>query len=634
MKKKIVSIIAAIIFALVLPLGAFADVITPYSELSDHDEFINGATFVLEQTPDWREWLTAELERANGQYLINTITVYGLENFDDEYKTHLFSELQRLNMRICVRIESYSQQFAFTAKDAVDVIGRYSALIDFICKEENRGALQYFALNMPVDDPNVQNNLGGINTDAFVNNQVEYAGEIVSRMRAYCAEKGFNDAKMFLSVFFGWDNTFVVPSYASAGADGYFINNYTYPIQGPMPDENAPTDDIINAARLRGAMEKFAALYPDLPPVVMESGFHTLEYNNGVMPGQTAGLVLNRAVKAIAVKAWVEFYKTNYPNVCGLLYFGYNLINQEGNPPMEMDWTLVYPTMKVNEAENGMLVSNAAVSDDEAASAQQAVRIAMGDGISFSQVPATQHMVISYSASQAVTVDISSDGKVKKTVELPATNGYETYGIPLVIVENYDMQLVSVNGEFMLDTVDFYEKLEAEYAQLTGSAAVQEAEGTSGGKVATGISGEANAISFAGTRGGEGLVITYQSPADTTLALVLDGETFKLPLAATNNFAEVTASLAIPLGADFEVYEDGGNQLALDTIFLTGAPAPAQSGAAPQDVSGGGDVSVAVQDNGQNAEGGIPVFVWVIAGAAIVIVVVMIVVLAKAKRRK
>jgi len=112
-----------------------AKVITPYDTMADPDEFINGATFVLEDTPNYKEWLAAELKRAHDIYHINTITVYGLEGFDEAYRTCLFENLKKLNMKICVRIESYNAEvFAFTPEDADDVISRYRELVEFTCR--------------------------------------------------------------------------------------------------------------------------------------------------------------------------------------------------------------------------------------------------------------------------------------------------------------------------------------------------------------------------------------------------------------------------------------------------------------------------------------------------------------------
>ena len=170
-----------------------------------------------------------------------------------------------------------------------------------------------------------------------------YAEAFVKRMREETAKRGFSNAQMYLSIFYGWDNSFKIPSYASAGADGYFMNNYTYPKNdNAIPDETASDADLINRARLSISVSKFLKDYPD-KPLVVEFGFHTLEYNGGKKPNQTAGLVANRAAKARAIKATLDYYQQAVPNFRGALYFGYNLYKEEGNPPAVMDWTLTYP---------------------------------------------------------------------------------------------------------------------------------------------------------------------------------------------------------------------------------------------------------------------------------------------------
>lgn len=357
--KAMAVVMAVFMFFAAIPIVAKAEVITPYD---GQDGFINGATFVLKNrrtdAGEWKAWLTAELERAYNVYNINTITVYGLDSFTGNRYVglldHLFSELRRLGMGIVVRIEGYDgATFAFnTTNDVSDVISRHADLIDYVCAN-GQDLLRYFAINMPVDDPSVQANLGGLSSQTFYDAQAPYAAAIVQGMRDYCTSKGFSGAPMFLSVFFGWDNTYNIPSYEASGADGYFINNYSYPYltTGQVPDETFLPEAIIDATKLAVAVDKFIALYQSAPPVVFESGFHTVDFNGGTVPDQTAGLVQNRATKALAVKATVNFYRS-YANLnaAGYMYFGYNLVNVEGADNANIDWTLVYPQVTAGEA--------------------------------------------------------------------------------------------------------------------------------------------------------------------------------------------------------------------------------------------------------------------------------------------
>ena len=342
--KKFV-LLTVVVMMLFCSLGpVYAANQTPYTEQRAQSDYLCGATFTLEQPEQYEQWLARELTQARNEYRLNTITVYGLENFDDAYKAALFTQLKALDMQICVRIEGYDSDFAFTQKDAQKVMARYEGLVAFTSRPEYRDTVRYYAINMPVDDPAVQANLGGVNSELCKANQVTYAQQIVRLMRQCTVKNDNADAKLYLSVFYGWDGTYDVPSYASAGADGYFINNYTYPAGDRLADAGDSPDDILNTPRLRGIMKLFLEDYPHKPPLVVESGFHTLEYNNGQWPAQTAGLVLDRETKAVAMKELVAFYEREYPFVEGLLYFGYNLFKEEGNPPAVMDWAMKYPT--------------------------------------------------------------------------------------------------------------------------------------------------------------------------------------------------------------------------------------------------------------------------------------------------
>lgn len=551
-----------------------AGTLTPYEEWGSSEEFVNGATFVLEQRNDYEEWLTRELQRAKEIYHINTITVYGLEQYDDAYKTCLFETLKSLDMKICVRIESYDgETFAFTGEDAADVIRRHKELVEFTCLPENRDVVFYYGINMPVDDGKVQDNLGGVNSQKCRDNQVSYAQEIVKQMRELTKAGGFEDAKLFLSVFFGWDASYEIPSYDSAGADGYFINNYTYPIEGKLPDADAEGADIINAERLKATMDKFQTVYPQGPPLVIETGFHTLEYNNDVMPAQTAGLVKDRAAKEAALKAMYSFYRENYPNVAGILYFGYNLFNKEGNPPAEMDWALLYPTDGENEAEDAVLEGNASVSQDQEASGGQAVELGEEGALLFQGCPPTQQLVLTYRADSETTLTFLSGDKTKGEVTLKPSKQYQSVGVPISLVEGYDLKMVCKVGETCLDKVNFFPQMEAEYADCGQELKVKEYQGASNGLVAHELAGRERALTFSGTRGGDTLLITYAAAKDTSLVLERGAERYSLELPASTELTELAAAISIAQGEEIRLYEEGNGQLVLDAVTLSGAPA-------------------------------------------------------------
>lgn len=299
-----------------------------------------GATLALDGTSCPREQLARLLEQMR-QAGFNTVNFYGLEHIPDKWG-EVFRELARLDMRAVVRIEDYGPDFSFSRQDVPRVLEHYQALLDFVCLPEHRGQVAYFALNMPVDDGAVTARLGGVNTPLSRERQREYAGAFVSAVRMETHRRGFQSARLYLSVFYGWDGTYHVPSYSEAGADGYFVNNYSYPAQeGQAPTLPCQEETLINRPRLQRAVERFQQQYPDMP-LVVEFGFHTLEYNQGRWPAQTAGLVADRAAKRRAIEATLRYYDT-VPEYEGFLYFGYNLYKEEGDPPAVMDWTLVYP---------------------------------------------------------------------------------------------------------------------------------------------------------------------------------------------------------------------------------------------------------------------------------------------------
>lgn len=102
---------------------------TPYDTYVEPDTFFNGAVLGLKKEGDVHAWITRELENMKYGYNINTLNVYGLEGFDSgdstENKDFLFKELARLGMKIVVRIESYSNTFAFQVLDLDYVFNTY-----------------------------------------------------------------------------------------------------------------------------------------------------------------------------------------------------------------------------------------------------------------------------------------------------------------------------------------------------------------------------------------------------------------------------------------------------------------------------------------------------------------------------
>lgn len=412
LKKGFVFIMSILVTTGMVPALKTAALsnMAPYDKMTSPTDFYNGAMLDLRPTGDAAAWIKSQLQTMKNEYNINTVNIYGLEGFSA--KDALFAELKRLNMQVVVRIESYSSSFAFLESDLEWIMNKYRSLLDYVCSADKRAQVAYFSLNMPVDDGNVQRKLeGGINGQQSRQRQVSYATAFVARMRQETANRGFAGAKMFLSIFYGWDNSFQVPSYAPAGADGYFMNNYSYPKNNIVPDETASDENLINRARLSISVAKYRSQYPG-KPLVTEFGFHTMEYNGGKRPNQTAGLVANKAAKIRAIKATIAYYKT-VPEFRGALYFGYNLYKEEGNPPAVMDWTLRYPD---EPAPSVTTPSTASGSATTASAPAAAASTAAGmSGSVTATAPETPHTDDITSATQtasvARTVAAQTDGE-------------------------------------------------------------------------------------------------------------------------------------------------------------------------------------------------------------------------------
>lgn len=553
----------ALFSLLLMSFSLFASVMTPYVEKVDPEEFYNGATFDIGPGNFNNEEFSKELEKANSLYNINTVTIYGFEGLSQSSQQYIFSELSRLGMKIVIRIESYPQDFSFSEADAKAVVSSYSALIDFCSDENRRDTVAYFALNMPVDDIAVQRNAGGLNTRAWIDAQKSYASAFVRLMREECARNGWDDAKMYLSVFYGWDNTFKTPSYKDAGADGYFINNYTYPDSISLSSSDPL--EIINAKRLAVSMKTYEKQYGDAP-VVMEWGFHTIDFNGGIQPNQTAGLVKNLYAKEIAMKATLDFYKENYPQVRGCLYFGYNLLKEEGNPPALLDWCLVYPLMEGwNDAVNALASEGVIFSEDGWVFLSDE-----GSSLEFDNCPELQMISVYYRSDVDSTVKIYSDGRSRGIFSIPASKEDAIIGIPLIGSEDASLKMELQDGSIFIKSVFLSSVLEAEYAL---GAKIKEDGAASNGYGASLINGPDNAVAFPRVRGGEKLSLTYKTESETAVTLMLDGKRAAFNVDSTNGeYKTITVTIPVYRNADISVYADNDDFI-LDFMKFSGIPA-------------------------------------------------------------
>ena len=317
---------------------------SPYDGAVNPSVFVQAAAIELRADRDSAQSVTNVLQAMRG-YHVNTVSIYGLEDWDSvgssARKDSLFATLGNFDMRAVVRLEAYDgARFAFGATDVDYVVNRYLPLIRYVADPARNSRVSYVAINMPVDDPAVQQRLGGVNSALSRARQQEYARTIVARLRTLLGQLGFGGAQLRLGVFYGWDGGYDLPSYASAQSDGYFVTNYSYPT-GAALDESATDHLLINTAGLQRIMSRFTGQY-GAARFVVEYGLHTVEYNGWVSPGQTAGLVRTLAAKQRALKATTRYYRT-FGGLVGTSYFGFNLIKHEGNATDLIDWTLQYP---------------------------------------------------------------------------------------------------------------------------------------------------------------------------------------------------------------------------------------------------------------------------------------------------
>lgn len=410
------------------------------------------------------------------------------------------------------------------------------------------------------------------------------------RMRETTASYGFTDAQLYLSVFYGWDNSFKTPSYVSSGADGYFMNNYSYPLNSTkLPEASAPGEELINAKRLAISMNTYLSQYPG-KPLVIESGFHTLEYNNGVVPNQTAGLVKDKEAKIKAIKATLDFYE-QFDEFRGWLYFGYNLYKEEGSPAAVMDWSLVYPLEGQAQAETGYRVGNAAAVADEAASGRMAVELkTAGDGIAFYECAALNQIGLTYRADADAVVGLYINDEKKQEITLPASSGYTIVFVSQTVVKGANLRLQLETGAVTLDMIGAYPQLETENGVLAGRAEVVTDEAASNGQAVAGLTGEEDTITMQGIRGGARIKVHYRADADSRIRLTINGKnSVELDLKATNTYTDMSATLNVPTGSTLVIQGIGGDGVYIDYVGLSGVPDPEESVPAEDDSTADGD---------------------------------------------
>ncbi|MEV6347500.1 hypothetical protein [Actinoplanes sp. NPDC051851] len=549
---------------------------------------IAGATYIFNPTVDWQRRMAFDFRqmRAIG---VNTVGLYNLVQMTDADRDALFAELERNRLKAVVRIEWYDRQtFAFTAADADrvlryydadDTAHGYTALLSYLVRRGKLSDVAYLAVNMPVDDGMVSGHFAtseypdGRSNPLWAARQPSYAERLLTGLRA---KTGSTEA--YLSVFYGWDQSYPTPSYAGIAhpADGYFLNNYSYPISAPA-NAGASTAELLNVPRLAGAMDKIIAQYGAAPKVI-EYGFHTVDFNNGVIPNQNAGLVQSQAAKKRALTETTAYYQNPDFQVRGTLYFAENLFKPEGNPPATMDWALGVPVAETQAEDtsatryyrNGSPIDVTPVADSTAWGGAAITLANPGDTLAFQNLAAASVAQIRYRAAPATTLSMSVNGATARTLTLPAATDWSTFTVPFSIPlqGTVTLQRPSSGGAVTVDWFGGKPENEAELTAHTGSNPVS-ASGASRGEALTMPAGQAATLTIDPVRGGTRILIRYCATVATTLRLST-GTTVTLP-ATGGAFASRTVDAAVTSGTALTLTRPASDgDLLLDYLTIGG----------------------------------------------------------------
>lgn len=575
-----------------------------YTDLyTNPDGPVTGATYIFNPTVNWRSRMAfdfAQLRKAG----VNTIGFYNLVQMTDADRDALFTELERNRQKAVVRIEWYDRKtFAFdkagTHSDADRVLRYhnsddrthgYTALLDYLIRRERLHNIVYFAVNMPVDDGMVADKFvtdqyrDGRTNPIWAASQPPYLDHLLAGLRAILG--GSDRAKLYPSVFYGWDQTYPTPSYADIAhpADGYFFNNYSYPAAGPA-DETSGVSERLNLPRLQRAMDLLIGQYPTQPKII-EYGFHTADFNGGVIPNQTAGLVRTVAAKRRALAETTAYYATGSSNgigfnVRGTLYFAGNLFKPEGVPPALMDWALAIPVTRA-EAEDPWVTQfyrggtpiPATPGADPNASGGQAVSLASsGEVMAFTNLTGANIAEIRYRAARQTDVQVSVNGATPRTVRLPATTSWRTLTVNLDVPLQGTVTVRGAGTPVEIDWLGSVAHNEAELATANGVTPVA-TPGASRGTAMTMPAGRASTLKIDRVRGGTQVRIRYAAAAPVTIRLSFGAASTTLDLPATGGattFANRTVPADIRPGSPLTLRRDpGAGDVAVDYLAIDG----------------------------------------------------------------
>lgn len=573
------------------------NLLTPYDPAQFTDLYadptgpITGATYIFNPTVNWKPRMAFDLAQMR-QVGVNTVGLYNLVQMTDADRDALFAELERNRQKAVVRIEWYDPQtFTFSTADADkvlryynsdDLLHGYTALLTYLVRRGRLADVAYFAVNMPVDDGKVSGRFAtsqypdGRSNPRWAASQPPYADRLLAGLRTVVGH-----ADLYLSAFYGWDQSYPTPSYAGIAhpADGYFINNYSYPISAPA-DENSSTSDRLNEPRLRSAMDRLIGQYGDAPKVI-EYGFHTLDFDDGVLPDQTAGLVRTVAAKRLALGETTDYYRNPAFHVRGTVYFAENLFKPEGDPPATLDWALGTPTPE-SQAEDpwaaqyyqdGTAVATQPVTDPTAWGGAAVTLASAGAALVFYNLTAATVAQIRYRAARDTDLLMSVNGATPRTLRLPAATDWSTFTVPFDIPLQGAVRLERPpsGAAVTIDWLGGKPDNEAELTAHTGATPVT-AAGASRGEALLMPAGQASTLTVDPVRGGTRLQIRYAAAGPATLRLANGATSATLALPATGgDFASRTVETVVAGGSPLVLTRDpAAGDLLLDYLRIDG----------------------------------------------------------------
>ena len=596
MKRVILALVASLaLLAPVVPAAAAdtSPLSSPYDPARFTDLYgdpggpITGATYIFNPTVDWQRRMAydfAQMRRIG----VNTVGLYNLVQMTDADRDNLFAELERNRQKAVIRVEWYdNQSFAFRTADADRVLGYYdsddtthgyTALLAYLKRKNRLADVAYFAVNMPVDDGKVAGRFvtsqysDGRANPQWATSQPPYADRLLTGLRS-----ALGSVPLYLSVFYGWDQSYPTPSYAGIAhpADGYFLNNYSYPIGSPA-DENASTSDLLNTSRLGSALNKMIKQYGDATKVI-EYGFHTVDFNGGVLPDQTAGLVHTEAAKRRALTSTTAYYQDPAFHVRGTLYFAENLFKPEGNPPATMDWALGAPAGEAQAEDawvtqyyrNGTAVPLQPTTDSTAWGGEAVTLTSAGDALAFHDFAAASVAQLRYKAAQATQLLLAINGAAPRTLDLPAATDWSTFTTPsdIPLQGVVTLRRPPSGAAVTVDWLGGKPDNEAELTDHTNATPIT-APGASRGEALSLPSGQASTMTIDPVRGGTRATIRY---AATTAATVkLGSATIDLP-STGGDFATRTVETTVPSGKSLALTRAAENgDLTLDYVRIDG----------------------------------------------------------------